>query len=181
MGRPKQSLLYKDSTLLQKIVNVASALECGPVLVVLGSDAQRFSEDCKKAITIINENWREGMAGSICRGLEKLQNDFPAMEGVIITVCDQPYVTKELLGELIEKHEQDKLPIIASSYGDTTGTPVFFHSSLFSELMQLRGDKGAKSILQKNAARVGLVNFPQGSVDIDTEEDYATLLKNELE
>ena len=131
MGRPKQFLLYKDCTFLQRIVNVVASLECGPVLVVLGAYAQLCSEDCKNAIICINENWQEGMAGSISIGVEKLYTDFPAIEGMIITVCDQPFVTKELLEELIEKHELDKLPIISSSYGDATGTPVFFHKSFF--------------------------------------------------
>lgn len=180
LGRPKQSLLYKDGTLLNKMVKTAIASDFGPVVVVLGSDAELFMKDCESAITIINENWQNGMAGSIYCGLDALLKKNPYLKGVIISVCDQPYVTAELLQQLIDKHRQDNLPIIASDYGGIKGTPAFFHTTIFPELMQLEGDKGARLILQKDKERVGLINFPLGKEDIDTEEDYNRLLKTEL-
>lgn len=179
LGRPKQSLVYKGGTLLNELVKKAVALDCGPVVVVLGADADYFTEDCKNVFTVINEKWQEGMASSIRAGVDSLQKIDSGVSGAIVSVCDQPYVTKELLQELVEKHLQTDLPIIASNYGEATGTPAFFHKSVFSELMQLKGDKGAKGILQKDKERVGLINFPLGNVDIDTEEDYTSLLKNE--
>lgn len=180
LGRPKQSLVFKNGTLLNRMVKTAIALDCGPVVVVLGSDAELFINDCEGAITITNENWQKGMAGSIRCGLDALLQKFPSLKGTIISVCDQPHVMTELLQQLIDKYRQSHLPIIASNYGEVTGTPVFFHYSIFPELMQLEGDKGAKVILQKDKERVGLVNFPLGKEDIDTEADYARLLKTDL-
>lgn len=180
LGRPKQSLLYKDGTLLNKMVKTAIAADRGPVVVVLGSNAELFLKDCEGAIPIINENWQNGMAGSICCGLDTLLKTFPSLKGTIISVCDQPYVTAELLQQLIDKHRQSKLPIIASDYDGIAGTPAFFHYTIFPELMRLEGDKGAKQILQKDKERVGTINFPLGKEDIDTEEDYNRLMKTEL-
>ena len=180
LGRPKQSLLYKDSTLLNKMVRTAIATNCGPVVVVLGSNAEQFITDCESAITIINENWEQGMASSIQWGLDTLVNKFPSLKGVIISVCDQPYISTEILQQLIDKHRKSNLPIIASEYSGTMGTPSFFHSSIFPELMQLEGDKGAQGILQKNKQRVETIEFPLGKEDIDTAEDYNRLLKTGL-
>lgn len=180
MGRPKQTLLYRDSTFLQRIMNLAIALNCGPVIVVLGAHAKKLQEDHGEVITVLNENWEEGIAGSIHCGVETLQKNFPGIEGTIITVCDQPYLTIEIFQELINKFEQSKLPIIASNYGEEIGTPVLFKNTVFSELLELKGDKGAKVILQKDKERIGLINFPLGKEDIDTQSDYERLLKNEL-
>ena len=180
LGRPKQSLLYKDSTLLNKMVRTAIATNCGPVVVVLGSNAEQFITDCESAITTINENWEQGMASSIQWGLDTLVNKFPSLKGVIISVCDQPYISTEILQQLIDKHRKSNLPIIASEYSGTMGTPAFFHSSIFPELMQLEGDKGAQGILQKNKQRVETIEFPLGKEDIDTGEDYNRLLKTGL-
>ena len=55
--------------------------------------------------------------------------------------------------------------------------PALFDASLFSELLDLKGDRGAKSILEKYAAETLRVQFPDGKIDIDTPEDYARLGK----
>ncbi|MBI3718460.1 MAG: nucleotidyltransferase family protein [Sphingobacteriales bacterium] len=178
LGHPKQSLIYKEETLLSKMVKTAIATNSGAVIVILGSEAELFMKECEDAITVINENWQTGMAGSICCGIDFLLKNFPTIKGTIISVCDQPYVTTELLQQLIDKHTQSNLQIIASDYGGITGTPAFFHHTIFPELMQLTGDKGAKSIIRKDKERVSLVNFPMGKEDIDTDEDYNRLLKN---
>ena len=179
MGRPKQTLTFKRQTFLGRIVSTAASLNCGPVILVLGSNAPLFSEDHENAIAVINDNWQEGMASSLCCGVKTLLEKYPSIEGAIITVCDQPHVTVSLLHKMLDTHRRSLLPIVACSYGNTIGTPVLFHHSIFSELLQLRGDKGAKQIVNKDKERVGLVEFPLGSVDVDTEQDYVRLLQNE--
>ena len=179
LGRPKQTLTFKKQTFLHRIVSTAASLNSGPVIIVLGSNAPLFSGDYENAIAVINDDWQEGMASSICCGLEKLLEDYPSIEGAIITVCDQPHVTVSLLQKMLDTHQSSLLPIVACSYGSTIGTPALFHHSMFSELLQLKGDKGAKQMVNKDKERVGLVDFPLGTVDVDTEEDYARLLRNE--
>jgi len=181
LGRPKQRLVYREETLLNRMIRSAVQLDNGPVIVVLGADADTKQQVDSRIINVINTGWKTGMAGSIKCGLEVLMKSFPESEGVIITVCDQPFVTKELLQQMIDQYDRYRLPIIACSYGGVTGTPVLFHKSVFPELMMLEGDKGAKSIVQKQKDRTGLVNFPLGNIDIDTEEDYAKLLKTRKE
>ena len=96
----------------------------------------------------------------------------PAVEGVIIMVCDQPFVTSHLLNELIIAHQKTGKPIVASGYENTFGPPVFFHHSLFNELLQLKGDIGARGIIKQHTNEVEVVPFPDGTYDIDTEADY---------
>ena len=47
--------------------------------------------------------------------------------------------------------------------------------SIFSELLQLKGDAGARSIVQKYANEVVTVSFPKGNIDIDIAADYKAL------
>lgn len=175
LGRPKQQLLFNEDTLLNRIISTATNLQAGPVLLVLGEDSALMAPE--NIITVINHQWQEGMATSIRCSIEKLQIAFPAIDTVIITVCDQPYVSVELFREMIQTYEQTNHPIIACTYADTVGTPVLFHRSIFPELLELNGDKGARLLLNKDRHRVGLVNFPLGNIDIDTEEDYERLIK----
>lgn len=175
LGRPKQQLLFHNQTLLNRIIGTAIALNAGPVVVVVGEDADRqLSENI---IVVPNPEWTEGMASSIRIGIKTLQTDFPSVETVIIMVCDQPYVSTDLLQEMIDHYKENRKPVIACTYADTIGTPVLFHKEIFPELMVLRGDKGARVLINKESHRLGLVNFPQGNIDIDTEEDYERLIK----
>ena len=51
------------------------------------------------------------------------------------------------------------------------GVPAIFPSWCFSELSQLRGDQGARAILQRNASRLVHVAMPTAALDLDTPED----------
>lgn len=175
MGRPKQNLTFKNLTFLQRIASTAASLNCGPVIIVLGSNAPLFSEDYENAIAVINDNWQEGMASSICCGLKKLLEKYPSIEGAIITVCDQPYISAAVLNDMITTQQKTGKRIVACSYGEIIGPPALFHKAFFPEVMKLRGDAGARKIIQQNMEEVATVLFPQGRIDIDTEADYDAL------
>ncbi len=178
LGRPKQLLQIGRQTLLKKITAAALSLYCGPVIVVLGNYTEELLTECDGAVIAINHNWAQGMAGSIAVGLNRLQASFPNVTGVIIAVCDQPFVTASLLQQLIAVYDQTQKPIVAAAYKETAGTPAYFHHTLFDELMQLKGDRGAKQIILKHESRLALVDFPGGEMDVDTEEDYIRLLQS---
>lgn len=175
LGRPKQRLLFQEQTLLDRIIKTADALQSGPVLVVVRANENWVLPS--NVMQVRNENAQEGMASSIHAGLKKLEEHFPAIETVIITVCDQPFITVALLQDLISQYQQTLLPIIACTYGDSIGTPVLFHKTMFPDLLSLHGDKGARQLIKQHVQRVGLVNFPLGNIDVDTEEDYERLIK----
>jgi molybdenum cofactor cytidylyltransferase len=46
---------------------------------------------------------------------------------------------------------------------------------MFAEMLQLKGDVGARSILKAHANNVEAILFPEGVVDIDTETDYRNI------
>ncbi len=52
----------------------------------------------------------------------------------------------------------------ASSYDDTVGVPTLFHKSMFPGLLQLKGDVGARAIIQQHTGNVELVAFARGSM-----------------
>jgi molybdenum cofactor cytidylyltransferase len=53
----------------------------------------------------------------------------------------------------------------------TTGVPAIFPRSVFSDLASLRGDVGARVLLQRNPDRVVRVPMASAAIDIDTPED----------
>lgn len=179
LGKPKQLLPYKGETLLQQGLQIAIATGILPIVVVLGANAElvQKSIEHKDICIVINKAWSEGMAASIRCGMEELLKIAPQLDGVIIMVCDQPFVSPTLLADLVEKHRLSGKPIIASSYKGSIGTPALFDTTIFALLQSLKGDVGAKKIMQANPDWVEEVDFPLGEIDIDTTGDYELLLK----
>ncbi len=177
LGTPKQLLAYAGQTLLQYSLQVAKDSVAGPIVVVLGAQADTIKSEVNNTDVhiVVNEDWSEGMASSIRYGVKALLESNPGIEGAILMVCDQPYVTASVLKELIAAHQKTGKPIITCGYAHTYGPPTLFHKSMFSELLQLQGDVGARSILGKHTDQVEIISFPEGTVDIDTPADYQKL------
>ena len=179
LGRPKQLLPYEKQTLLQRCLQIAKASDGNPIVVVLGAGAEMIKKEIGSvdAHVIVNNNWQEGMASSIRSGIKELERISPNAEGVVLMICDQPFVSASLMNSLIGAHRGSGKPIIASGYDNTFGPPVLFHKTLFHELLQLKGDVGAKGVISKHADEVEVVSFPEGSMDIDTDADYEKFQK----
>ena len=179
LGSPKQLLSYRGKTLLQHTIDTALESQASPILVVLGSgkDAIKKELEQKQVFILENSSWESGMASSISCGITNLQELAPESKAAILMVCDQPFVNAKLLNNLITKHKDTRQSIVASSYANTLGTPALFHQSLFSELLVLEGESGAKSLIKKYSLQTGFVSFDQGSIDIDTRVNYRNLPK----
>ncbi|MDW8009489.1 MAG: nucleotidyltransferase family protein [Chloroflexota bacterium] len=176
LGQPKQSLPYGDSTLLAHAVAAALNARLGPVLVVLGAHGPELAQALPSgAVAVHNPDWQEGMASSIRAGLAALERGWPQAAAAIVMVCDQPSVSAGLLRRLVAAWRQGSAAAVACQYGDTVGVPALFSRSLWPELMALRGDRGAKSVLERHRERLLLVPFPEGALDIDTPEDWQRL------
>ena len=177
LGEPKQLLVYKGSSLLKRAVAEAVKSNAEKVIVVLGAKADIMRKELNEneVHIVINSEWEEGMASSIRSGINTLLEISASAEAAILMPCDQPYVSASLLNELISKQEETGKRIIACDYGEALGPPSLFHRDLFSELLMLEGDAGAKKIVQNHGDDVATVLFTKGSVDIDTAEDYQRL------
>jgi len=177
LGKPKQLLPYNGKNLLQHVLSEAISSYASPVIVVLGANSDMISKEIDKTKVYIIENtgWEEGMASSVRIGLSTLSEIFPSADAVIFMVCDQPYVSASLLNDLINTQVETGKPIVTCNYGDAIGPPALFHKSLFAELMQLKGDAGARKIIQQHSDDVATVLFAKGKIDIDTNEDYEAL------
>ncbi|HEY4323871.1 MAG TPA: nucleotidyltransferase family protein [Mucilaginibacter sp.] len=180
LGTPKQNLIYRGQTLLQKAIETAISSVCKPVIVVLGANESTI----KPTITdmpvniIYNPDWQEGMASSVRLGIKEMQKTKPVADSVILMLCDQPFVDANILNTLVEAKTNNKAGIFGCAYNNTIGAPVLFDDVYFDDLLSLRGREGAKKLLTKYKDKVISVPFPLGSFDIDTVEDYERIKNN---
>lgn len=178
LGQPKQLLSFEGKTLIRHITE--TALELTPtVVVVTGASSKSIHEEVKDLAVQVeyNAEHKEGIASSIRCGLSALLAAKTQVENVLLVVCDQPYISVDLLKQLVLKRRETKKEIVACSYNNTIGTPALFGKTFFEDLLHLRGDSGAKKIMQQHQNKLALVPFPMGYFDIDTPDDYTALMK----
>lgn len=179
-GGIKQLLQFNKKTLIEHVIDEAAGAELNPVVVVTGAYADEVSKkiDNKKITIVFNEHWERGMASGIVTGLQKALIVSKEIENIIIAVCDQPYISSILFQQLSDKKRKSGKSIVASSYAGTLGTPALFSKKYFKELLNLKGDEGAKSLIRKYNNETTSVLFKKGNIDVDTQKDYEGLLKN---
>lgn len=175
LGTPKQNLVFQGTTLLQRAITTALAADRANVMVVLGANAVSIEPTiADQPIQIIhNPDWQEGMASSIRIGLAAMQLSAPQIRSIILMLCDQPFVDVAIIDQLIKASAQHSL--VASAYNGTIGPPALFGSAHFEELLNLKGNEGAKKLLLKYADEVFKIPFPLGVIDIDTLSDHERL------
>jgi len=178
LGRPKQLLRFGDKTLLQHTIDEALRAGALPVVVVTGARAEEVagSIDSGPVEIVFNTQWEQGKGTGIAAGVRKIVEDCPEVTQVILSVCDQPFVTAALFQQLFQKQRESGREIVASAYAGAMGTPVLLTRKYFGQLLGLEKDAGAKQILQAYPDDVATVDFPGGEVDIDTVEDYERLV-----
>lgn len=177
LGKPKQLLFYKGISLLQHSFLAASGSVAKSLIIVTGANAELIKKELTNPEVILAENkeWKKGMASSIRCGLKALLQIAPSTDAVILMVCDQPYINSKLLNDLLATQVESGWPIVTSQYENTPGPPALFHKIIFPELLALKGEAGARKIVEKHAHEMATVSFQKGSVDIDTKEDYEAL------
>src|SRR5688500_5778369 len=173
LGKPKQLLIFEDTTLIKRAAKTALEIT-NKTVVVTGALQEKVEEELNGLPVHIkyNKDYHEGIASSIRTGLTFLIKNFGELKGAIFMVCDQPYLSSWLISQLIQKAAETNSTIVAASYAGTIGTPVLFEKNFFPMLLELKGDNGAKKLIKENLNQVTTVNFPQGEIDIDTATDY---------
>ncbi|HLO56866.1 MAG TPA: nucleotidyltransferase family protein [Saprospiraceae bacterium] len=180
LGTPKQLLMYKGKNLMQHTIDFAQTLGMETVIVLGAFKEEILAEVDVLGIEVVeNVAWSEGLASSIRCGLRNVLETNPETEAVILVLCDQPFLTTEILREVVEKYHSSGQSIVHCSYGEVSGPPTLFHKSLFPYLMELKGGQGAKKVLDMFPNQVAYVDFPKGKLDIDTAADYHQLLQTE--
>ncbi|WP_319502345.1 nucleotidyltransferase family protein [uncultured Draconibacterium sp.] len=181
MGQPKPLLPWAEQTLIEHQVNTLTATGQS-VVVVLGNQAENISPILNGLPVkfIINENWEQGMGTSIAKGVKLVEQQFPACNGVLITLIDQPLITTDHLTTLLGNFEAGKQQIIVSqAKSGWQGVPVIFDRFYFNELAKLSGKQGAKAVFRNFMHQVKTIRCGDSLEDMDTPEQYIKLRNNQ--
>jgi molybdenum cofactor cytidylyltransferase len=176
-GSAKQLVRIGDRPLLSLIAGRVAEVVGQALLIVLGAQAAELTPLLRHSggSTVINRDWREGLASSIRTGIGRLP---PSCAGVMLVLADQACVTAEDLRRLAGAWRRQPLGVAAAQYGGTVGAPAIFPRHLFSELSDLRGDSGARVLLKRHADSLVKVPMTSAAFDLDTPDDLLELGKS---
>ena len=128
----------------------------------------------------------EGMAASLrhaARSASMYAGDMTAT-AIMVVPADMPELTTDDLCRMMDAHAASPASILRATAEDgTVGHPVLFPRDLWPDLLTLRGDQGARTLLQRYADRVTEVALPRAHAitDLDTPEDWANWTANRTE
>lgn len=176
LGQPKQLLQYEGRTLVRRAAEAAFAAGCDPVAVVVGAEREKVAAALRDLAVLIvpNEDWQRGLGTSIRAGVARLQEG----DALLLLVCDQPFLSVDLLRQLIAAQQETQKPMAASAYSGTLGVPALFTRACFAQLLSLGDGEGAKALLASRPNEVAQIDFPPGSIDIDTPGDFQALQRD---
>ena len=182
MGQPKQLLPWGSQTLIEH--QIQTLLQTGnPVNVVIGSNSNLVIPVIEKfpVNIFINSKWESGMGSSISFGISKIIQIFPDVDGVLITLLDQPLITTSYFEKMLGTYQPGSQKIMVShSASGWTGVPVLFDKCFFKDLSELKNEDGAKKIVKRHEENIILNEGGELLEDMDTMQTYQQLLKRYL-
>ena len=183
MGVPKQTLQFRNQSMLRRAALAALGAGCRPVIVVTGAHAELSRGELRglNVLEVVNALWETGMASSVRAGVEGLVGADPEVAAAVLMLCDQPHVNAEVVSGLVAAYRATRRPVVASVYGGSFGVPALFGRALFAELARLEGAAGAKQVIKRHAAEAHFLSFRGGEIDVDTPDDFSRLITEDVE
>jgi len=178
MGRSKQLLAWGAQTLIEhQLHNLLKTKK--KVSVVLGAYAKEIVPviDALPASIYINKHWENGMGTSIAYGVQQIIKKDPTVDGILISLIDQPLLTTTHFNKLLNAYTSGTKQIIVSQADNNwSGAPVLFDRIYIDELLRLAGDKGAKMVANSHKDAIQFIAGNNLLIDMDTPEIYQELL-----
>ena len=173
MGFDKLSLPWGKKTVFERCLETLLRSRVQELVIVLSLRNKGLKNLLRgKNIKIVtNPDPGGGMSTSIRRGLQAIH---PRSDGILIALGDQPFLKTRTINVLIRAFAQGKGRIIVPSFRERRGHPVIFHKRYRKELLNLKGDVGGKSVLERYPKDVIIVPVKSEGVvkDINTWQDY---------
>ena len=167
-GSDKRKLLFNEVPLLSYVVALYERV-CPRVLVVV----KPGDESVQDLVTgpcewVVARDAKVGISRSIAAGIRALGS----APWVIIGLADMPYVSPDTVSQIACTLDAGAVIARPSSSG-RPGNPVGFNSRLFGPLMDLKGDLGARALIDDYIRDVVDVEVRDQGIfrDIDRPED----------
>jgi len=167
LGRPKQLVSWRGTSLLQHAVDTACAV-APRVLLTLGADADALWHSLHAPLSLQRidvPDHGDGLSASLRAAVSCAESD-PAVARLLVMLVDQYAVDAHWLRSLLALAGQHPQRMVASRYDSVRGVPAVFPRDAFAALAALRGDQGARALLRDEPDPIDHpAPHPPGDVD----------------
>jgi CTP:molybdopterin cytidylyltransferase MocA len=127
------------------------------VVVVLGARADEVvaGAGLGDATVVRCAEWSEGLSASLRTGVQAAAEG--GADAIVIALADQPLLDARAVARLIAERAPSQLDALRATYAGVPGHPTLLESSTFEAAEAMRGDAGARALLDGPTMRVGLV------------------------
>jgi molybdenum cofactor cytidylyltransferase len=148
-----------------------------PIIAVLGNMADQVDAALGKLPVerVMNPDFADGLSTSLKRGLATLPGD---VEGVVVCLGDMPLIAGRDIDRLIAAFNPlEGRAIVVPTRRGQRGNPILWSRRFFAEMMALKGDQGARKLVEEHADLVAEVEMDNDAIfiDIDTPQALAEL------
>ncbi|MGK0325566.1 MAG: molybdenum cofactor cytidylyltransferase [Polaribacter sp.] len=180
MNRIKQLEKINSETLLDITLDKVSSLFSENIFCVLGANCDEIKQGItsKNIEFINNKKFKNGLSSSIVSGINYFNKNKLNFEGIFILLADQPAIEITYLKAMLKLFKKNNNTIIASNYGNKLGVPAIFPEKYFTDLLLIKGDKGAKEFITKRGSEVLCPKSTTNFFDIDTKRDLQLFKKS---
>ena len=173
MGTQKLLLPFAGRTVIGHIAGEILRSPISETLVVVGQDAARIAEALAglRAQIVTNPDPGGEMLSSVRCGLRALPADCDA---VLVALGDQPTITSDLVGRMIDAFRTGGRGIVVPVHGGKPGHPILFSTRYRREILRGYDDVGLCGLRQAHPGDVLEFGVAGPSVlrDMDYPEDY---------
>ncbi len=180
MGEPKALLPWMGQPLIAHHVTALHEAGYGPLVVVLGHDAERIAGAVPHHVAVdavVNPAYERGRTTSIVAGVARLRD--ADVDGVLVASVDQPR-SAGMLRTLREAFERERPQIAVPSLGGRAGHPPLFSGSLLPELLRVSEEtEGLRQVMRDfhDGRLLVPVDDPLTLTNLNTHEEYEAALK----
>ena len=165
-GACKQLIELGGTTMLQSCIDKANDVFPESVYVVTGAYHDEICTAIRNAKVILNSNWEQGIGSSIACGVSAIERDHDA---IMILLADQVAIAASELNAMVSSFNGSN--IVCARYAGSRGVPALFAQNAFNEMKRLKGNKGAKTILNRSNENIIDIEITNAVIDIDTPAD----------
>jgi molybdenum cofactor cytidylyltransferase len=169
------------TTLVRHVIDRLREGGVEDVVVVAGVERDRVTEAIAEiSVTVVeNPSPELGLSSSIRVGVDSLGRD---VEAIVIALADQPLIDPAVVRALIDSWERSNAMAVVPVYRDGRGNPVLFDARQREALRGLRGDVGARVLLEHLGEEVRRLLVDADSPrDVDSRDDLRDLERSVAE
>lgn len=161
--------------MIRRVTERTLASRADPVVVVTGHESRAVQAALEpllegpgpcKLHCVHNMDYASGMSSSIRVGIRSLRR--AKVDAALLVLGDMPWVEPETMNAIIDAFaHRPEVDAVVPEHDGRRGNPVAWSARCFDRLEALRGDVGARRLLQDPATKVVAIAAPTDAIHRD--------------